>query len=409
MALKVISDRFPMGVDTIYKPGFKFIILQFIFYKRVYFMNNIKQKLIKFITSFFILVSFSGCQTDSQPNKKNDYIVNIALLMPTTGPEKEQGEEYIKMIKAGLHDSAETKLRVTSYDSSDEQVLNESLKTIFDKGTDIIIGPIYSAATKMAYMQAKDKGTIILSLSNNPSLANEQTYVLGHAPMQQLITSADFFLKNKFQDYVMLLPEGRYSETMSKVLKNRIEKNDGTVKLVQYYNSEDENIDNAISRVEHIVDESNEDPFNIKRPVLILSDDSKMIAIVLAKIEQSSLDKKAVIVGDNRSDIELYYPIKMFVTSSAATHSPKFIAKTKKLGIKNADFLHAIAYDAGRMTAKYIGQNYDKKLFLARMNNNQKYFHGVSGKIQFKDFIAQRQYDILRRNGNNFKLIPTRR
>ena len=90
-------------------------------------------------------------------------------------------EFLIRIIKIGLSDGVKSKIRVTTYDSTNQEKLNASLDKIFDRGTDIVIGPVYSQATKTVVQKAKGKITIFLSLSNSPVVADKNIYMCGHA------------------------------------------------------------------------------------------------------------------------------------------------------------------------------------------------------------------------------------
>ena len=123
-------------------------------------------------------------------------------MLPLSGSEAALGKEYAQMIKLGLADGAKTKIRVTTYDSANPETLSKSLDKILEDGVDIIIGPVYSEETKAVAEKVKGKGTIVISLSNNPVLADKQTYVFGHAPMRQLEQITNYFLEKKHQNYI---------------------------------------------------------------------------------------------------------------------------------------------------------------------------------------------------------------
>ena len=71
-------------------------------------MLNIKQKFLKFIISFTCLISISACDQvkdfSSVKNMIGKNVVDIAILMPMSGPEAELSKEYAQMVKIGLSD-----------------------------------------------------------------------------------------------------------------------------------------------------------------------------------------------------------------------------------------------------------------------------------------------------------------
>lgn len=362
-------------------------------------MNNIKQKILKFTLSFLCIFFITGCETTKPLAKKSaadNRFVEIALLLPLSGPDALSGAEYNKMIKAGLTDGAKTKIRITSYDSADREVLNESLDKIFDAGVDIIIGPIYSEATKIVADKVKSKGTIVLSLSNNPILADERTYIFGHAPMRQMEQLTDYFLKNNYKNYITLFPSNRHSKSVGEILKEIITANDSSLVKTEFYNNTPEEINNSLRSVTELVDNINENDFNLTRPVIILADDSAVVGSILKIAREYNLDKKAVIAGDNRIDADIGADVTF--TGSKNFVDINLPAKAQSLGITHLSFIHVLAYDAGKIIGESIGPIYNKSSFLENMNNST--FIGASGAISFKDFIARRKYDIIRKKNN---------
>ena len=102
-------------------------------------MINIKQKFTKFIISFCFLLALSACESSSNNNKNSrkslssNIVTEIALLLPLSGENELLGKQYAGMIKMGLGDGAKTKIKVTSYDCSDEIKLKESIKRILEQ------------------------------------------------------------------------------------------------------------------------------------------------------------------------------------------------------------------------------------------------------------------------------------
>ncbi len=371
-------------------------------------MHNIKQKILKFIISFSFLITITACdQVKNFSDFKNvlgKNVVDIAILLPMTGPEAELSKEYAKMIKIGLSDGVKTKIRVTTYDSTNQEKLNTSLNKIFDIGTDIIIGPIYSQATKTVAQKAKDKSTIVLSLSNNPVLADKNIYIYGHAPIRQLEQITNYFLDHKYQNYIALLPAGRYSTTVSKILNDMIANRDGTLARVEFYGGSPEDMAKSVNLVSDTVDNLNESDLNLKQPIILVADDPATLEVLYSNAKKYNLDKRAIIAGDSRVDIDYTPPVDVTFTGSLNITNTNLTMRAMKSGIKHISFMHAIAYDAGKMIGDRIGSGFNRTRFVAQMNSSEP-FVGISGSIHFTDSIAQRKYDIVKKEGGKYKTM----
>ena len=371
-------------------------------------MHNIKQKIVKFIISFVCLFFITSCdQVKNFSDFKNilgKNVVDIAILLPMTGPEAELSKEYAKMIKIGLSDGVKTKIRVTTYDSTNQAKLNASLDKILDSGTDIIIGPIYSEATKTVAQKVKDKSTIVLSLSNNPVLADKNVYIYGHAPMKQLEQITNYFLDHNYQNYIALLPAGRYSTTVSKILNDIITNREGTLARVEFYGSAPEDMAKSINLLSDTVDNLNENDLNLKQPVILVADDPATLEVLYRRAKYLHLDKRAIIAGDSRIDTDFTPPIDVTFTGSLNITNTNLVMRAMKSGIKHVSFMHAISYDAGKMVGDYIGNGYNRTKFITQMNATEP-FVGISGSIHFIDSIAQRKYDIIKKEDGKYKTM----
>ena len=373
-------------------------------------MHNITQKILKFIISFTCLFFITSCdQLKNFSDDKNSLagsIVDIAIILPMTGPEAELSREYAKMIKIGLSDGVKTKIRVTTYDSTNQIKLDAALNKILDTGTDIIIGPLYSKATKAIAQKVKGKGTIVLSLSNNPVLADENVYIYGHAPMRQLEQITNNFLDHDYQNYIILLPSGRYSTTVSKILHDIIINRGGTLARVEFYGDTPTDIAKSVTLISSAVDSLNENDLNLKQPVILIADDPATLEILYRKAKSLHLDKKSIIAGDSRVDIDSAHQIDVTITGSSNIIDTNLTTRVMKSGIKHISFMHAISYDAGKMIGDYIGSGYNRRKFITQIKNTNKPFIGLSGRTHFTDSIAQREYDIIKKENGVYKEIP---
>lgn len=373
-------------------------------------MINIKQKFLKIILSFIAIAFLCSCQTTRQQTPAREIkapepeTIEIAILMPLTGEHSVMGQQYNTLIKIGLEDALKTYVHVTSYDGADERQVLAAMDKIIARRTKIILGPLYSELTSLIASKAKDNDIIIITMSNNPVLADNKLFVFGHAPLKQLTKIINYFTDNNYQDFLTFLPSGQHSQTVNKVIQSiMIEKNTTLVRS-EFYAHSPESIDKSALIVSNSVDNLNEVTDNLTKPVIYLSDDCKNLPLVFNSIHKYSLDKKATIIGDNRIDIEYPENVNIIFTGSLNILNHDIGGRAKDLGINHLSFMHAMAYDLGRMTATYVSSEFTTERFLNRMNNKES-FIGISGDIHFIDSIAQRKYDIIKKEDGVYSTI----
>lgn len=371
--------------------------------------NSHTHNFLKLFFLLFALIAFTSCKDIEnmsifkQDTQAESAKTNVAILLPISGENAEYYKELNKMIKIGLSDGARGKISVTSYDSSNKKLLSESIDKIISNDTDIIIGPIFSEATEVVSAKLRGKKTTIVTLSNNPVLADNNVLVFGHAPMRQIEYLVDQLLNTDYNNYIALLPAGRYSQSVSSVLREMLKSRDATMIRVEYYSDQEEDIARAVKIISDNVDNLNEADYNLTQPVILLGDDPQTLQRVFSYAAQYRLDKKALIAGDGRININT--PDKMNTLFTGSIHPNMDVVRHKatKLKITHVGFLHELAYDAGLFVAENISDGYNKSKFMNRAKSIS--FHGLSGKLHFVDSISQRKYELIKKENNIYTLF----
>ena len=369
-------------------------------------MASIKHTL-RIILSFFCLIYLSSCQTPKEypisSPKKEQKEIELAILMPIHGPDSIVGKQYKDLIKMGLNDGIKSYIHVTSYDGSDEKNVLSAMDKIVARKTKIILGPLYSNFTSLIAEKAKANDIIIITMSNNPALAEDKLFVFGHAPLKQLIHIVNYYASNDHKNFMALLPKGKHSRNISQVMQNILIQKNASLSHTEFYNDNPESIAKAVRNISDNTDIINECNDTTK-PVIYLSDDPKNLNLLADSIRKYNLDKKAILIGDNRIDIDYPENIDISFTSSLNLLNSNIPGRAKDLGINHMGFIHLLAYDLGRMTANYIGNEFVSERFLNRINSRQPYV-GLSGNTHFIDGVAQRWYDIIRKENGVYSTV----
>ena len=371
-------------------------------------MNSIKQKFLKVILSFICFVSLFSCQSKKEiiPTTKEivQETLEVAILMPLTGENSVLGKQYNQLIKMGLEDGLKTYVHVTSYDGSNEKQILDVMDRIVARKTRIILGPLHSNLTSLIANKAKTHNIFIITMSNNPVLADKKLFVFGHAPSKQLIKIINYFADNDYKNFIALLPSGRHAQITNQLIQNILIQKNSTLVRSEFYANIPESIEKAVSTVSNSVDNLNEMEDTETKPVIYLLDDGKNLDLLFDSIHKHNLDKKAIIIGDNRINIDYSEPVDIVFTGSLNIVNRNIIEKAKNIGINHFSFMHAVAYDLGKITSEYIDTKFTEERFLAALNSTASYT-GISGNIHFIDSIAQREYDIIKREDGLYSTI----
>ena len=197
-ALNVISSRFPIGVETIYK------LFMSIFIK--------KSKII--LSIIYILFTFNSNLLSDENNKK----LKIGLLAPLSGPHSEIGNSLLYSLQLALEEINDKNVTVVPRDSgfNNKEKLSLAINELRQLGIKVIIGPV----THDEFDQIKKFNDLIfISPSNvNPEFTNN-IISIGVSLESQLIALTKFIKKQKKTKTIIMYPKNEYSEFIKKKLE----------------------------------------------------------------------------------------------------------------------------------------------------------------------------------------------
>jgi len=341
----------------------------------------------------------------SSTNVKHMGTTNIAILMPITGQNAKMGQRLASMVELGLEDALEGNIKVITYDIAEESRIPVIVNKMKARGTMLVLGPIFSANAQTIIPQIEPYGITMITLSNNPSLASQNVYVFGHAPMKQTQRMVSYMLTQGYKDYIMLLPASKYSREVATVVGNMVQEKEAKLVQSEFYTDKQESIEVAVQNIANIVHNINELDDAAMKPVLYISDDTSLLRDVVDAIKRHNLDIQTVIVGDDKLDVEYDQPLTFLFTGSMQAQNDNALSKAKTIiGVRHLNYLDLIAYDLGKITAQTLGQGLTHDQFLARLSSGHMHI-GASGAIKFDGGIADRIYDIIKCDGGSYTLV----
>ena len=327
--------------------------------------------------------------------------------MPLSGPSGEQGQKLAELIKWGLEDHLSGFISITTYDVATEDFTMQAIDKMRLNGTQIILGPLYSQNVKLLEEFIKENNILMITLSNNIALTdNQNIYIFGHVPLKQTMYLNSYLISSGHKDFAILLPRTRTSQNLNKALSEFIISSGGNVISSNYYDSSRSSIEDVIKNLDEQIElESEKSDFSSKPVILISEDRADVLKEILGNIKEHGLDKKAIIAGDSRLDIEFAGNIDLVFTGSSKLFLAPLREKSEALlGIKRFNYLENLAYDLGAMVSTSVGVSYDRENFLNRLKA-ANYWSGYSGDIRFNGSVAERKYHIIKREGSQYNII----
>ena len=197
-ALKVISSKLPIGVETMYRPLAKL------------FMLFIKKFIIIYILFFLNFNSFAN---------ENQRSLRVGLLAPFSGEYKDIGQSIMFSLQLALNEIGDENVKIFPRDSgyNNPEKLISSIKSFQDENIKIIIGPINYKDFKLLQNY---KDMIFISPSNIDPKIQGNILSVGVSLESQIKSIENFIKKRKKKNKVIMYPKNKYAKLIDSKIDN---------------------------------------------------------------------------------------------------------------------------------------------------------------------------------------------
>ena len=337
------------------------------------------------ITICFVTMFLSSCQNIKRTNK-TDLKVNIAIIIPN---KDQNSDELASVIESSLLSNSNANLVVQKHTQR-----NLKYRDIFARNIpDIIIGPLLSSDAIPLINFAAQYNIPLITLSNNSLLANNKdVFICGHCPMEREEAMLNYFIEQEYKDFIFVGFNNANSRTIYHFINEHLSKHGITIKASEFLYADPIALQESLKEITRVVNEINESDEYKHKPVLYISPEALSNEYIQNYIHNNRLDKKAIIATNeaavqNQNDTNL------------ALIFPGSIDFWNQDRLKlDSSFLQILAHDTGMLISHHIGPNFQKKLFIHRLNSTED-LPMLGGKISVERGIAKRKYDILKQSG----------
>ena len=188
--------------------------------------------------------------------------IKIGLLIPTTGDNKNLGQQIIKSTRIALKEIGSEKIEIYLKDTnSDPNTTLKSANELKDLGIKVVIGPIFYES--LIYLEEVPEVTF-LSLTNKTVNLPKNVISAGINATSQLNTIKKFIENNEIKKTIFLTPRLNYEIEIKKAIKQsklKINKHyfydteptklTAQIEKITNYKIRKQNLDDEIKRVEN--------------------------------------------------------------------------------------------------------------------------------------------------------------
>lgn len=357
------------------------------------------------------LLAMAACQTipkGREPAPRVEEPVNvvatddsrhrIALLVPMTGSNSDIGQSIANATQLAMLDIGATNMRITTYDTSSGAA--DAARSALSDGNRLILGPLLSENVQQVASVTGNSGVPIISFSNDVSVANRTTFLLGQLPSQSIDRVVGYAREQGMNRIAGLTPNNEYGRRSQDALKQAVASVGGTLTGVATYDRNSESVTAAVARLETGA------PYDA-----VLIADTGRAAMQVAPILRREGSKGAKFLGS-----------ELWNTESALAGSPSIRGAWFASVPDNLYRQYADKYRArfGKAPFRLSSLGYDAVLLTARIAKDWKIgspfplsrltdkggFIGIDGAFRFlPDGTSQRRLEVQEIRAGSFATI----
>jgi branched-chain amino acid transport system substrate-binding protein len=156
----------------------------------------------------------------SLEEKRSKTSLDIAVMVPLSGEQKELGQQLLNSTFLALHHVKDETaniypIDINKYVYQDKEVFNLMINNRYD----VIIGPVFADHTRKIYKYAHELKVPLFSFSNDAKLeGHEGLYLLGMRPDQQIYSALEYGVSQGYKKVYAVLPETKYGRFIKNTL-----------------------------------------------------------------------------------------------------------------------------------------------------------------------------------------------
>ena len=165
--------------------------------------------------------------------------VNIALLLPLSGPNARLGRDLLDAAQLALFDVKNPELKLIPLDTQATAggAIAAMNQAIANKAS-IVVGPLFSHEALAIAPIAKTHNIEVISFSNDAKVAEAEAFTFGFMPDQQVKRVLEYALRKGIRDFYVIAPSDALGKASVAVLeKLKEERGDFNIRYTGTYNT----------------------------------------------------------------------------------------------------------------------------------------------------------------------------
>lgn len=174
-------------------------------------------------------------QQPTAPNRPNDGVLRVGLLLPLSGSNAALGEAMQRAAQMAVFDTG-TQVVLLPRDSGESaSAAGQAAQAVIAQGANIILGPLFSKAVSPVAQQARTAGINVVSFSTDTAQAGGNVFLLSVLQQQAIDRIVGYGVNHGMRRYAFLAPNTQYGQLMSRAMTEAAAKYGAEVPVVELY------------------------------------------------------------------------------------------------------------------------------------------------------------------------------
>ncbi len=185
--------------------------------------------------------------TPVRPSPDAQGLVRVALLVPLTGDAAPVGQALLNAAEMALFDIGDERFVLQSYDTKGTpEGATEAATLAISHGTQMILGPLFSAEARAIGPLAAAAGVNVVSFSTDPTIAGPNVFVMGFLVHEQVRQIIGYAGSKGFKRVAVLAPNSAYGQSVVESMKQLAPATGTALAQVAFYQEDGKDLNDVV-------------------------------------------------------------------------------------------------------------------------------------------------------------------
>jgi ABC-type branched-subunit amino acid transport system substrate-binding protein len=213
--------------------------------------------------------------------------LRVGLLVPLTGKHEAEGRGLLDAAQMALFDTGDDRFTLMPADSKGTaEGAQAAAAKLLNAGVQIVLGPMLGEETKAVAPIARARGVNLVSFSNNPNVAGEGVYLLGHMLAREINHLISYAYSRGYASFAVMAPADGYGRLANTLVRDAATNSGAALGPAVFYppNAKAEELETIVLAL------ANAGPFD----ALVLPDSGRRLQRILALLPAAGIDLSRV-------------------------------------------------------------------------------------------------------------------